>query len=300
MSVAERSGSSAPGNWGRWGAEDERGALNLLTPARVRAAVEAVGEGRVVSLAQPLDAGTPVSRGRPPLAHHMVRDAGDYALGGRLLGRSRFAEDVVALGTHTGTHVDALAHVWYDEHLYNGHDQRAVRSSGAARCGADALGPIVARGLLLDVAAEVGVDVLPVDFAIDDTVLERCCERGGGAPRAGDVVLLHTGWMTAHGGDGAAYFAGEPGLVAAGAAWLVARDVAVVGADNYAIERLDERSTGGFPVHELLLRDHGVPLIENLVLGELAAAGAREFLFVATPLPLRGATASPLAPVAIL
>jgi kynurenine formamidase len=292
--------TSARGNWGRWGSADEQGTLNLLTSARVRDATHAVAQGRVVSLAQRLDQHTPVSRGRAAIAHHMVRDAGDYVLGGRTLGRSRFAEDVVTLGTHTGTHIDALAHVWYDEHLYNGHDQRAVRSNGAGRCGADKLTPIVARGLLIDVAGQQGTDVLAVDFAIDAAVLDRCCTQANSFPQTGDVVLLHTGWMAAHGGDGDAYFAGEPGLVPSGAAWLAQRDVAVIGADNYAVERLDAQSNGGFPVHELLMCDHGVPLIENLVLAELAALAAREFLFVAAPLPLGGATASPITPLAIL
>jgi kynurenine formamidase len=292
--------SIAHGNWGRWGPEDEQGTLNLLSPARVREAAHAVAHGRVVSLAQRLDQHTPVSRGRAAMAHHMLRDAGDYALGGRMLGRSRFADDVVTLGTHTGTHIDALAHVWYDDHLYNGHGQSAVRSNGAGRCGADKLTPIVARGLLIDVAGQHGADVLPLDFAIDGAVLGHCCEQSKSFPQTGDVVLLHTGWMAAHGGDGDAYFAGEPGLVPSGAAWLAERDVAVVGADNYAVERLDARSSGGFPVHELLMRDHGVPLIENLVLAELAALAAGEFLFVAAPLPLGGATASPITPLAIL
>jgi kynurenine formamidase len=290
----------ARGNWGRWGDEDQRGALNLLSPDGALAAAHAVQQGRVISLAQSLDARTPVSQGRPPLTHHMLRDAGDYALGGRMLGRSRFAEDVITLDPHTGTHIDALAHVWYDEHLYNGHHQRAVRSNGASRCGTDAMIPIVGRGLLLDVAGSEGVDVLPAGFAINADVLSRCCERSGIVPRTADVVLVNTGWMAAVGEDGDAYLAGEPGLDPGGAAWLAQHDVAVVGADNYAVESLDPGSRDGFPVHELLLRDHGIPLIENLVLAALLASGVREFMFVATPLPIRGATASPLAPLAIL
>jgi kynurenine formamidase len=292
--------SPASGNWGRWGSEDEQGTLNLLSPAHVREAAHAVSQGRVISLAQRLDPHTPLSRGRAPLAHHMVRDAGDYALGGRMLGRTRYADDVITLAPHTGTHIDALAHVWYDEHLYNGHHQHAVRSNGAGRCGAEKLTPIVARGLLIDVAARQGVTVLPVGFAIDADVLQRCCEQAGSFPSSGDAVLLNTGWMDAYGDDGDAYFDGEPGLVSSGAAWLAERDVAVVGADNYAVELLDAHSSGGFPVHELLLRDHGMPLIENLVLAELTAAAAAEFLFIAAPLPLRGATASPITPLAIL
>lgn len=290
----------ARGNWNRWGPEDEQGTLNLLSALHVRQAAHGVVHGRVISLAQRLDRDTPVSRGRPQLAHHMARDAGDYALGGRMLGRTRFSDDVVTFAPHTGTHIDALAHVWYEDHLYNGHHQRAVRSHGAGRCGADKLIPIVARGLLIDVAGQQGADVLPAEFAIDAEVLRLCCEQTGVFPQSGDVVLLHTGWMAARGADHDAYFDGEPGLVSSGAAWLAERDVAVIGSDNYAVEQLDAHSTGGFPVHELLLRDHGMPLIENLVLEELAAAATHEFLFVAAPLPLRGATASPITPLAIL
>lgn len=288
------------GNWGRWGGDDQRGALNLLSAAGTRAAAHGVQQGRVISLAQPLNAHTPVSHGRPPLSHHMLRDAGDYALGGRMLGRSRFAEDVITLDPHTGTHIDALAHVWYDEHLYNGHHQRAVRSQGAGRCGIDAMVPIVGRGVLLDAAGAQDTDVLPAGFAVDAEVLSRCSERSGTALTTGDVVLVNTGWMAAFGDDGERYLAGEPGLTPDGAQWLADHDVAVVGADNYAVEALDPRSSEGFPIHELLLRDHGVPLIENLVLDELLQTGVREFLFVAAPLPIRGATASPLTPLAIL
>jgi kynurenine formamidase len=285
------------GNWGRWGAEDERGALNLLDAPKVREAAGLVTSGRVISLAMPLDERTPVPDGRRALSHHMTRDGGDYAAGGRTIGRSRYAEDVVSMGTHTGTHVDSLAHVWYDEQIYNGHPQNGIRSHGASRCGAQSLSPMVGRGVLIDAAAHAGVDCLPAQTSISKSVLERACADTGLTLRSGDIVLVRTGWLAR---AGAAYFHGEPGLDASAAAWLAEQDVALVGADNYAIETLDERSSGGFPVHELLLRDCGIPLVENMDLEQLAAENPGEFLFIATPLPLRGATASPLAPIAIL
>jgi kynurenine formamidase len=282
-------------NRGRWGAADERGALNLLGPATVSAAVATVASGEVVDLAQPLGEATPAPGGRGGVVHHMDRDAGDYALGGRVLGRSRFAEDSLTMSLHVGTHVDSLCHVWYDEELYNGHPQSAVRSNGAKRCGVEKLGPIVARGVLLDLAAEAG---LGRGEAVGRAALERCAARVGGDLRSGDAVLLRTGWYAASGDD---YLTGEPGLDLEGAAWLAAQDVAVVGADNYAIEALaGETNSAGFPVHELLLRDHGIPLIENLDLEGLADRATGTFLFVAAPLPLQGATASPLAPIAVL
>ncbi|HEY1688853.1 MAG TPA: cyclase family protein [Solirubrobacteraceae bacterium] len=288
---------SAPGNWGRWGSEDERGAANLLSSERVLAATGAVASGRVISLGEPLDKTTAATIGRPSLSHYMVRDGGDYAAGGRALGRSRYADDVIGLSTHTGTHVDALVHVWYGEQIYNGHSQAGVRSGGASRCGVEKLGPLVGRGLLLDVAAYVGEPYLPAERAIDAEMLEGVRRRAGVSIESGDIVLIRTGWL---GGAGDSYLRGEPGVDFSGAAWLAANDVALVGADNYAVEVLGEHAVDGFPVHELLLRDHGIPLMENVVLDALAQQRPGPFLFVANPLPLRGATASPLAPVAIL
>lgn len=286
------------GNRGRWGDADERGAGNLLDVTTVRAAIDAVARGEVIELAQPLSAATPAPPGRGGLLHHMMRDGGDYAAGGRLLGRSRYAEDFIGMSTHLGTHIDALAHVWYEEELYNGHPQSSVRSGGAARCGIDKLGPLIARGVLLDLAAAAEVDALDAGEAIDADALERCVVQAGIEPSRGDVVLLRTGWFAA---AGERYFEGEPGLDLSGAAWLAARDVVAIGADNYAVEALAGASNPvGFPVHELLLRDHGVPLIENLDLERLAVAAPGPFLFIALPLPLRGGTASPLAPVAVL
>lgn len=286
------------GNWGRWGADDERGAPNLIDQAAVLAAAATISRGISISLAQPLSGSTAPSRGRSGLVHHMLRDGGDYAIGGRLLGRSRFAEDYIGLSTHLGTHIDGLAHLWYDVDLYNGHPEASVRSSGASRCGVDKIGPLIGRGMLLDPVAQLGPRELASGAAIDRDLLIACCEAAGGEPRAGDVVLIRTGWAET---AGEGYFSGEPGLDLSAAAWLAERDVAVVGSDNYAIEVLtEERAVDGFPVHELLIRDCGIPLIENLDLEELAEQRQGPFLFAACPLPLRGATASPLAPVAVL
>lgn len=290
---------AAKSNWGRWGEQDERGALNAVTPESVLAALSVAGRGRVLSLAQPLDDRTPVPHGKVPPAHYMTRDGGDYAVDGRLLGRSRLSEDVLMMGTHAGTHIDSLAHVWYGEQLFNGHDQSTLKSRGASRCGSDKLAPIIARGVLLDVAAHLGVPALGVDVAVTEPMLRECASRQAVQVRAGDVVLVRTGWLDDAREDPQRYIAGEPGLDVSAAAWLASLDVIAVGADNYAIEVLPEGSPGGFPVHELLIRDCGIPLIEGLVLHELAAAGSAEFTFVALPLPIRGGTASPLNPVAI-
>jgi kynurenine formamidase len=292
--------TSSPRNWGRWGETDERGAANQLTAASVREAASLVNRGEVIALGQLLDAATPVPAGRPSPVRYMTRDGGDYAAGARLLGRSQIGEDVLTLGTHTGTHIDSLAHVWYEEHLYNGFPQSTVRSAGASRCGIDKLGPLVARGVLLDVAARAGELGLSAEHAISAEDLQAAADAANVSVAAGDVVLVRTGWLGRAGDEPGLYWSGEPGLDLTAAQWLAERDVVAVGADNYAVEVLDGKASAGFPVHELLIRDCGIPLIEGLVLDELADNSAGAFLFVALPLPLRGGTASPVNPVAIV
>jgi kynurenine formamidase len=215
-------------------------------------------------------------------------------------GGFQFAEEVLGLAAHSGTHIDALAHAWYDNRLYNGFLADTVRSTtGAQRCGADKLVPMVTRGLLLDVAAgrSSSYDAGDVVTLAD---LQSAARSAGVEPRTGDVALVRTGWFGRHQADPERYLAGEPGLDLAGAAWLAESGVAVIGADNYAVEVLPFINEDVFPVHKLLLRDYGIPLIEGAVLDDLATTGAAEFLFVAAPLPIVGGTASPVCPLAVL
>lgn len=290
----------AEGSWGRWGAEDETGALNHIGSAQVLHATRSVEQGRVIALGQPLGAKTPVPEHRKRVERLMMRDGGDYAAGAGRPGGFQFAEEVLGFAAHSGTHVDALAHAWYDDLLYNGFPSDTIRSTtGAQRCGADKLVPMVTRGLLLDVAAGKPSALQSRD-AVTVSDLRAAAEAGGVEPRAGDVVLVRTGWFGRHRQDPAQYLAGEPGIDREAAAWLAEAGVAAVGADNYAIEVLPFLGEDVFPVHKLLLRDYGVPLIEGVVLDELAGTGASEFMFVAAPLPVAGGTASPVCPLAVL
>lgn len=289
------------GSWGRWGADDEVGALNLVTDAVTRDAVALVRRGRTLSLAQPLGPQTPQTPHRRPPARWMDRDAGDYALGARAPGEFKFAEDTVQFPVHSGTHVDALAHAWSGDELYNGHGAAATRTtSGARRCGADKLRPVLTRGVLVDVVHTRG-RALAASEAVGVDDLRAGVAEAGVDIGTGDAVLVRTGWAEARGGE-TGYFSHEPGLDEAAARWLAGRDVALVGADNYAVER--QGTDAGFPVHLILLHQHGVPLLENLQLAELATALAAErrstFLFAFAPLPLVGSTGSPVNPLAVL
>ncbi len=181
-------------SWGRWGEKDERGALNFIGPAQVKAAAGLVSLGHVCCLAQSLSPRTPVPAHRAGIQHFMGRDCGDYAAGARRPGGFQFAEDTVVLPLHIGTHLDALCHAWYDDHLYNGFPQNATRSTtGAAHCGIDKLGPIVSRGILLDIVALKG-GPLADGAALTRDDLQQAARAAGVSPRTGDVVLIRTGW----------------------------------------------------------------------------------------------------------
>lgn len=286
-------------SWGRWGADDEVGALNLVDSQKVLNALSLVTEGRIISLAQPTGprAGVPPHRNRS--SRFMDRDAGDYALGARSPDGFRFAEDTIQMSTHSGTHVDALAHVWTGDTLYNGHSSANTRSTGGAqKLGADKLRPTLTRGILVDLVAQSGGPLAP-STPVNATDLIRAYEKSGITPAPGDAVLLHTGWWQSA-GSGSSYFDLEPGLSDDGARWLADQDVALVGADNYAVEVQPDPAGSSFPVHIRLLHGHGIPLIENLDLAELSATGVSSFLFVFSPIGLQGSTGSPINPIAVL
>jgi kynurenine formamidase len=286
--------------WQRWGAEDEVGAPNLIGREQVRLAASLVRTGQVLSLAQPLSAALPVPAHRAGLQHFMGRDGGDYAAGAKRPGGFQFAEDTVVLPLHLGTHLDALCHAWCEDHLYNGFPGATVRSTTRAlRCGAEKMPPLVTRGLLLDLVALRG-GPLPGDASIGRDELQAAARHACVEPREGDAVLIRTGWLEAQAPGATVDFTREPGIDTSAAEWLAESGVAMVGADNFAIEVLPFPAGTVFPVHQRLIRDYGVPLLEGMVLRPLAEAGASAFLFVAAALPLVGATGSPLNPVAVL
>lgn len=287
--------------WNRWGADDERGALNFIGPDEVRRATALVRSGEVLRLAQLLSSKTPVPAHRCGLQHFMGRDGGDYAVAGsKRPGGFQFAEDSVVMPLHIGTHVDALCHAWYDDKLYNGYLGDTIRSTtGAGRLGVEKMPPIVTRGVLLDLVRLKGRVLVPGE-TITAADLQAAAEAAGVMPARGDAVLLRTGWLESQKGVKNVSFDVEPGIDVGAAMWLVERDVALVGADNFAVEVLPFPDGKVFPVHQLLIRDYGMPLLEGLMLDPLVDSGRHEFLFIASALPIVGATGSPLAPVAVL
>lgn len=286
--------------WGRWGPLDERGAFNTVDADVVMNAAHLVREGHVLSLAQPLSAQTPVPAHRHRVTHLMDQDGGDYAAGAERPGGYQVADDTLFMPMHVGTHIDALCHAWYDDAFYNGFSSNSMRSTtGATHCGVDKLGPLVTRGVVLDFVRYRRAP-LTAGMAITAAELAALVAAHNIALRPGDAVLIRTGWLESMLADPHRYFASEPGIDESGASWLAERGVSLVGADNFAIEAIPFAEGTYFPVHQHLIRDFGVPLLEGLVLAALGATGATEFLFVLAPLPLLGGTASPVCPVAVI
>ncbi len=286
--------------WGKWGAEDERGALNFIGPEQVWRATSLVRTGEVLRLAQLLSPKTPVPAHRCGLQHFMGRDGGDYAAGAKRPGGFQFAEDTVVMPLHIGTHVDALCHAWYDDKLYNGYLGDTLRSTTrAARLGIDKMPPVVTRGVLLDLVRLKG-RVLANGESIGRADIEAAAAAAGVQPGRGDAILLRTGWLEAQKGLKHVDFNEEPGIDVGAGTWLAEAEVAMIGADNFAVEVLPFPAGKVFPVHQRLIRDFGIPLLEGLMLDPLVASGRHEFMFVASALPIVGATGSPLAPLVIL
>ena len=289
-----------PNAWGRWGADDEAGALNLIGPEQVKRAARLVRTGEVVRLAQPVSSRTPVPRHRAGLQHFMGRDGGDYAAGAGRPGGFQFAEDSVVMPLHIGTHMDALCHPWCDGHMFNNYRENTMRStSGATRLGVEKLPPAVTRGVLIDDVALRGC-ALDNCEVVSRGDIEACLAAADLTLEPGDAVMLHTGWLAAQQGKTDVDFNSEPGIDYEAGLWLAQQDVAMIGADNYAIEVLPFAKGTVFPVHQCVIRDFGIPLLEGLELEPLARTGRREFLFVAAALPIVGATGSPLTPLAVL
>lgn len=213
------------------------------------------------------------------------------------------ASGMVVMMEHTGTHIDALSHQASDLVLCGGIkvDQNVQTSRGFTRHGVEEIDPIVAPGVLLDVTALRGVDMLPEGYAITVEDLAACCARQGVEITAGDVLLVYTG--NEHRWNNTERYLAGPGVAGAASRWCADRGVVAVGADTMAwdvIGLFDDELGCTLPAHVILLAERGIYIMENLRLGELAAAQAWRFMFVCTPLKFVGATGSPIRPIAIV
>ncbi|MCU1476744.1 MAG: putative cyclase [Subtercola sp.] len=297
-------------NWGRWGSDDERGALNLQTDESRLKAMQAVRTGKLYQLGIPLSrGGSPQLDYRGPTQRLSIASASDQPWWEAMAESIEIPapgvganEDMLVMPTHNGTHMDALAHVYKNEQYYNGHPTSSTTTqAGSQKVGIDKAGGFAGRAVMLDIAGHLGVDVLEPGFVITDELLEEVREAQATRIDPGDILLLRTGWME---GFRRAYQKGEsvsflqPGTGLGAMAFVDRYDISVIGADNQAVESFP--TEGSFlSGHVALLVNRGIHLIENLYLAELAADDVHEFFLAVGVLPIVGGSASPVNPIAI-
>jgi kynurenine formamidase len=299
-------------NWGKWGTEDQLGTLNYITPAKITEAAKLPRQGKIFSLALPLDNKGPqrgiLNRFNP--IHMMLEDGGDWVAGSRPFANGiGGADDLVTMPLQCATHWDGLSHIFDHGKMWNGYNAEEVTSRGAARNGIEQVADrLVSRGVLLDIARFKGVEALPDGYAISEEDLLGCIEAQGVTSRvgAGDIVLLRTGqlgrarstgWGTYAGGD-------APGLSFWTLDWIYRTQIAALASDTWGVEVRPNELAGSFqPFHQVALPNMGLTLGEMFVLDALAADcagdGVYEFLLIAAPLPVTGAVGAPANPQAI-
>lgn len=255
---------------------------------------------KVYDLGRPYVAGMAQSPNHPVYRHAYTRRHGDMV---RADGGSA-AADIIVLGTHVGTHVDALGHVSHDGYVHGGTPVSELLEGGLDQThGIHTFDSFVTKGVLLDIPAVLGLDACAAGYEITVADLEQAEKKQGVAVKAGDICLVRSGWgKNFH--DSVAYVGhetGVPGVSEAGAQWLASKGVVAAGADTIAFERLAPGAGHALlPAHRVLLVENGINIIETMALDELAAAQAHEFLLVLAPLPLVGATGSPVRPLAVV
>jgi kynurenine formamidase len=287
-------------NWGRWGADDQRGALNLITPAKRAEAAALVREGATVSAAHPLPVMPGPNNFRP--AARAVLAGGDVAGDG-----FASAADLTTVAPHgfATSHLDALCHVFWNKQMYNGYPASAMTSTGAEKNAIDvARDGIISRGVLLDIPRTHDREFLDKGEAIVIEDLEAAESRQGVRVEEGDILLVRTGRHARERVQGESMLMeGAAGLHVSAMPWVKDRGVAVLGSDGIS-DVLPSRCEGNvLPVHVATLVAMGVHLLDNLALERLAAAcaerGRWEFQFLLAPLIIERGTGSAVNPIAL-
>lgn len=234
----------------------------------------------------------------PPYTYGITRGHGEMK---SRRNETTTCSDVFSTSTHTGTHIDALGHVGSGGKLYGGLDAYAnqEKTQGLLHLGMDEMEPVVSRGILLDIAACKGVDVLDAAYVITVDDIKEACEKERVTIEKGDTVLLRTGW-TKYWGDTIKYNnlgVGIPGPDVATAEYLASKEIRATGTDTFSYEVVPNNGT---PVHVVLLTNSGIQIMESLNLEELSADKVYEFMLVVAGLRIKGGTASPVNPLAIM
>ena len=286
-------------NWNRWGADDQMGAVNLITPAKRQAAARLVREGASFSLARNAEIKEAVDN-PAPIQRKTTRTGASVSKTG-----IASTSDTFFISYHgmAHTHMDSLCHFVYDGKMYNGYSSELVGEEGAAKNSIiNFKNGIFTRGVLMDMARYKGVDWLEPGTPIYPEDLEGWEKKAGVKVQSGDVMMVRTGRWARRDAQGAWAVQQLAGLHMSCAPWMHARDVAILGGDD-AQDVLPSRVEGvSQPIHALCIVAMGMPIFDNLdleLIGREAEKRKRwEFLVTASPAAVPGATGSVLNPIA--
>ena len=280
----------------KWGAQDERGSANHQKATAVMGAAKLIKTGEVIEIGHVLSEKMPFF-GTRRFDVHAKRTFMNQPSNRR----GSNEEIVVSEIGQVGTQFDGFAHQTHENSWYNCYkvDENTTRT-GFAKLGVHNVGALFTRGVLIDVAAFKGVDILPDTYEITVEDLEGALKKQNTTIQAGDAVLINTGWNKLWGKENARYVKSCPGIGVKAAEWLIAKDPMLLGSDNWPVEVSPNPDPQlSLPVHQIALVVNGVHLLENLKLDELAAKQVYEFAFVMQPLKIQGGSRSTVAPIAV-
>jgi kynurenine formamidase len=282
----------------KWGPTDEIGAANYMTPELIVKAAQLVKLGKTYGLGIETNNKTPAF---PPRSFKItIVQPGQAGIPGLGPSKTTYNDDIIDGWVGIGSQIDGLGHIGVEYVYYNGvkHADFAD-ATGLKKYGVEKIPPIVARGVLLDMAAHLGTDVVKEGTAFNTKEIEAVAKKQGVEIRQGDVVLFHTGWTSLIGKDDKRYGTAEPGLGVDGAKYLVGKGVVAVGADTWGLEVVPFESKNIFEVHQILLPMNGTYILENMNTAALAADKGYEFMFVLGVPKITGAVQGIINPVAI-
>ncbi len=300
LATAAAAQAQAPWYPSKWGPNDELGAANYLTPAVALEAAKLVKTGKTYALGITVSTSTPAYPPRT-CAIYIVQPGQTGSAQGLGPTNTTYNDDILNCWTGIGTQIDGLGHIGIGDRYYNGNKWgEFAEMGGLKKLGADKIPPMVTRGVLLDMAAYLGVDVVKEGTAFNKAEIDGAAAKQGVTIRQGDVVIFHTGWLSLIDKDPKRYAAAEPGLGREGARYLVSKGVVAIGADTWGLDAIPfEKDAGIFEVHQILLTMNGTYILENINTAELAKDKAYEFLFVLGQNKYQGAVQGMINPVAI-
>ena len=292
--------AQAPVPPSKWGPNDEIGAANYMTPETALKAAKLIKTGKVYSLGITVSTTTPAYPPRT-CSIYIVQPGQTGSADGLGPTKTTYNDDILNCWNGIGTQLDGLGHIGVGDRYYNGNKWGEFATiGGLKKLGADKVPPMVARAVMLDMAAHYGVEVVKEGTAFNRAEIEAVAKKQGVEIQQGDIVIFHTGWLSLIEKDPKRFGSVEPGLGREGARYLVSKGVVAVGADTWAVEAIPfEPGAGVFEVHQILLPMSGTYILENINTAELAKDKAYEFMFILGQNKYQGSVQSMINPVGI-